>query len=144
MLFRSKKGATFFEEGCDEVVGEAVLEAGRAHEVRVEFCNKPADNLVFAGMRLGIGKPLGDADIAEAALVAGAAERAVVFVGRTGEWDTEGWDLPGITLPGRQDELVAALIKANPNTVVVLQTGGPVEMPWIGQARAVVQAWYPG
>ena len=113
-------------------------------QVTVEFCNKPADNLVFAGLRLGIGKPLGDADIAEAVRVAKAADRAVVFVGRTGEWDTEGWDLPNITLPGRQDELVAAVLKANPNTVVVLQTGGPVEMPWLGQARAVLQAWYPG
>ena len=139
-----KKGATFFEEGCDEVVGEVVLEAGRAHAVSVEFCNKPAENLVFAGMRLGIGRPLGDGDIAEAVRVAAAADRAVLFVGRTGEWDTEGWDLPNISLPGRQDELVAAVLAANPNTVVVLQTGGPVEMPWLGQARAVLQAWYPG
>ncbi len=139
-----KKGATFFEEGCDEVVGEIVLEAGRTYAVTVEFCNKPADNLVFAGIRVGIGRPLGDADIALAARIAAAADRAVVFVGRTGEWDTEGWDLPNITLPGRQDALVAAVLKANPNTVVVLQTGGPVEMPWLRQARAVLQAWYPG
>ena len=139
-----KKGQTFFEEGCDEVVGEVVLVAGQAHHIVVEFCCKPADNLLFAGLRLGIGKPLGDAEIAEAARLAAAAERAVVCVGRSGEWDTEGWDLPGITLPGRQDDLVAAVIAANPNTVVVLQTGGPVEMPWIGAARAVVQAWYPG
>ena len=139
-----KKGATFFEEGCDEVVGEVVLEAGRAHQVVVEFCNKPADNLVFAGLRVGIGRPLGDADIAEAARVAAGAERAVVFVGRTGEWDTEGWDLPGIALPGRQDELIAAVARANPDTVVVVQSGGPVAMPWLGQVKAVLHAWYPG
>ncbi len=139
-----KKGATFFEEGCDEVVGEVTLEAGRTYAVTVDFCNKPADNLIFAGIRVGIGRPLGDADIAEAARIAAAADVAVVCVGRTGEWDTEGWDLPGIGLPGRQDELVAAVCKANPRTVVVLQTGGPVEMPWLGQAAAVLQAWYPG
>jgi beta-glucosidase len=139
-----KKGRTFFEEGCDEVVGEAVMQAGLAHQVMVEFCNKPADNLVFAGMRVGIGKPLGDGDIAGAAQVAAACDRAVVFVGRSGEWDTEGSDLEDIQLPGRQDDLVRAVLKANPNTVVVLQTGGPIEMPWAGQARAVLQAWYPG
>lgn len=139
-----KKGRTFFEEGCDEVVGEVVLEAGRAHLVTVEFCNKPADNLVFSGIRVGIGKPMGDAEIAEAARVAGAADRAVVFVGRSGEWDTEGSDLDGIGLPGRQDELVAAVLAANPQTVIVLQTGGPVEMPWIDAAPAILQAWYPG
>jgi beta-glucosidase len=138
------KGATFFEEGCDEVVGEVALTAGKAHEIEVEFATKPADNLVFSALRVGIGRPMGGAEIAEAARIAAAADRAVVFVGRTGEWDTEGWDLPDIRLPGRQDELVAAVLKANPNTVVVLQTGGPVEMPWLPQARAVLQAWYPG
>ena len=64
-----------------------------------------------------------------AAAVARAADRVVLCVGRNGEWDTEGWDLPNIALPVRQDELVAAVQKANPNTLIVLQTGGPVEMP---------------
>ena len=139
-----KKGRTFFEEGCDEVVGEVTLTKGQKVAVTVEFCNRPSDNLSFSAFRLGIGRPLGDAAIAEAARVAAAAERAVVFVGRNGEWDTEGSDLENILLPGRQDELVAAVLKANPNTVVVLQTGGPVEMPWLEQARAVLQCWYPG
>ena len=74
----------------------------------------------------------------------GEAEVALVFVGRNGEWDTEGSDLENIALPGRQDELVAAVAAANPRTVVVLQTGGPVEMPWLGAVPAVLQAWYPG
>lgn len=139
-----KKGRTFFEEGCDEVVGEIKLSGGQVAEITVEFCNRPADNLAFSAFRLGIGQPMGDAEIAEAARVAAAADRAVVFVGRSGEWDTEGWDMEDIRLPGRQDDLVAAVLKANPNTVVVLQTGGPVEMPWLAQASAVLQCWYPG
>ena len=53
-------------------------------------------------------------------------------------------DLRDIALPGRQDELVAAVAAANPRTVVVLQTGGPVEMPWLDAVPAVLQAWYPG
>lgn len=138
------KGRTFFEEGCDEVVGEVVLEAGKPVTVTVEFAAKPSDNLVFSALRVGIGRPLGDEDIAEAARVAAAADRAVVFVGRSGEWDTEGSDLEHIRLPGRQDDLVRAVLKAQPKTVVVLQTGGPIEMPWLAQAPAVVQAWYPG
>ena len=137
------KGRTFFEEGCDEVVGEVTLTEG-THEVVVEFVSKPSDNLAFAAMAVGLGRPMGDAEIAEAARVAASAEVAVVFVGRNGEWDTEGSDLQTIRLPGRQDELVAAVLKANPRTVVVLQTGGPVEMPWLDQAPAVLQAWYPG
>ncbi len=137
-------GRTFFEEGCDEVVGVVDLTAGRAHEVVIEFATKPARNLAFAAFRVGIGRPIDDAEIAAAVEAARQAAVALVFVGRNGEWDTEGSDLEHIALPGRQDELVAAVAAANPRTVVVLQTGGPVEMPWLNAVPAVLQAWYPG
>ena len=138
------KGRTFFEEGCDEVVGQVVLEAGWAHAITIEFATHQSVNLLVFGLRVGVARPLGDADIAAAAEAARSAETALVFVGRSGEWDTEGSDLLDIALPGRQDELVAAVCAANPRTVVVLQTGGPVEMPWLGHSAAVLQAWYPG
>lgn len=138
------KGRTFFEEGCDEVVGEVALEAGRAHEVVIEFATKDFATLGLAAFAAGIGLPLGDDAIAEAVRIARNADTAIVFIGRNGEWDTEGSDLPSIDLPGRQNELVAAVAHANPNTIVVMQTGGPVEMPWIGSVAALLQAWYPG
>ena len=138
------KGRTFFEEGCDEVVGTVELQAGRAHQVVIEFATKDFATLGLAAFTAGIGLPLGDQAIAEAAALAASAETAIVCIGRSGEWDTEGSDLPSITLPGRQNELVAAIAKANPNTIVVLQTGGPVEMDWIGSVAALLQAWYPG
>lgn len=138
------KGRTYFEEGCDEVVGEVTLTAGVPAEITVEFANRIGDNLAFSAIRVGIGRPLGDADIAEAARVAASADRALVFVGRNAQWDTEGSDLDDIRLPGRQDELVAAVLAANPKTVVILQTGGPVEMPWLDRVPAVLQAWYAG
>jgi beta-glucosidase len=137
-------GSTFFEEGCDEAVGEIVLEAGRAHEIVVEFASKPSANLGFAALQAGIGKPLGAAEISDAAAVAKQCETVILCVGRNGEWDTEGTDLPHIRLPGVQDALISAVAKANPNTIVVLQTGGPVEMPWLSEVAAVIQAWYPG
>jgi len=138
------KGRTFFEEGCDEVVGTAMLEAGRAHEVVIEFATKDFATLGLAAFAAGIGRPLGSEAIAKAVLAARNADTAIIFVGRNGEWDTEGSDLPSILLPGRQNELVAAVANANPNTIVVLQTGGPVEMPWIGSVAALLEAWYPG
>jgi beta-glucosidase len=138
------KGRTFFEEGCDEVVGEVQLQAGRAHQIEVRFASRVSDNIQMSGLRVGISVPLGDADIAAAAEAARGADTAIVFVGRSGEWDTEGSDLQDITLPGRQDELVAAVCAANPRTVVVLQTGGPVEMPWLAACPALLQSWYPG
>lgn len=139
------RGRTFFEEGCDEVVGEIALNAGEPAEITIEFATKDHAALALAALRVGIGLPLGDAAIAAAAEIAAAkADVALVFVGRNGEWDTEGSDLAGIELPGRQNELVSAVARANRNTVVVLQTGGPVEMPWIDEVAGIVQAWYPG
>jgi beta-glucosidase len=136
------KGRTMFEEGCDEITGSYDMVAGEEYEITVEFAAKLSDNLILSGVRYGISRPLGDAEIAAAAKAAASAEVALVFVGRNGEWDTEGSDLLDIDLPGRQDDLVRAVVAANPNTVVVLQTGGPVVMPWT--APAILQAWYPG
>jgi len=67
----------------------------------------------------------------------------VVIVFAT-QWLSEGTDAPDLTLPDRQDELIAAIAKANPHTVVVLETGDPVMMPWLEDTGAVLEAWYPG
>ncbi len=138
------KGRTFFEEGCDEVVGTIALEAGRAYEVTIEFSTKDFATLGLAAFACGIGHPLGDDAIAAAVEAARHAETALLFIGRNGEWDTEGSDLPAIVLPGRQNELVEAVAAVNPRTVVVLQSGGPVEMPWADKVAAIISAWYPG
>ena len=60
------------------------------------------------------------------------------------QWTAESIDAPDLTLPGDQDALIAAVAKANPRTIVVLETGGPVLMPWLDQVGAVLEAWYPG
>lgn len=79
--------------------------------------------------------------VSEAVDAAKAADVAIVFAT---EWRTENKDVPDLNLPNGQDALVAAVAKANPNTVVVLQTGGPVLMPWLSDTAAVLEAWYPG
>jgi beta-glucosidase len=93
---------------------------------------------------------------ADAVAAASAADVAVVFVG---DGESEGVDRPDMTLsnakfciitgcqpygPGNQDDLIKAVAAANPNTVVVLTTGGPMQMPWLGQVKSVLQAWFPG
>lgn len=138
------KGSTYFEEGCDEVTGEVALTVGKPVEITIAFRTKQASVLGLSAFRVGISKPLGDDAISAAVAAARGSDAALLFVGRNGEWDTEGSDLPDIRLPGRQDDLIAAVAAANPRTVVVLQTGGPVEMPWLADVAAVVQAWYPG
>ena len=79
--------------------------------------------------------------IDEAVAQAKAAEVAVVFAW---QYESEGRDLPGLGLPDGQDELIAAVAAANPHTIVVLQTGGPVTMPWLDWTGAVLEAWYAG
>jgi len=77
----------------------------------------------------------------EAASLARQSDLVIVFVTK---WMGEGVDTPDLTLPAGQDDLIRAVTAANPNTVVVLETGGAVLMPWLEQAGAVVEAWYPG
>jgi beta-glucosidase len=80
-------------------------------------------------------------DANAAAALAKASDVAVVFVNQpTGE----GNDAPSLSLPGRQDALVSAVAAANPHTIVVVESGGPVSMPWIDRVNAVLEAWYPG
>jgi beta-glucosidase len=78
---------------------------------------------------------------AEAALAARGADIAIVFAIRA---EGEGFDIADLSLPWGQDALIAAVSAVNPNTVVVLETGNPVAMPWRDSVNAVVQAWYPG
>ncbi len=78
---------------------------------------------------------------AEAAAAACRADIAIVFAIRA---EGEGFDIADLSLPWGQDTLIAAVSAANPRTVVVLETGNPVAMPWHGSVNAIVQAWYPG
>lgn len=86
-------------------------------------------------------KYLDGTDVAAAADLAAKSDIVIVFAE---QWLTEGADAPSLSLPGRQDALIAAMAAANPHTIVVLETGGPVPMPWIDKVPAVLEAWYPG
>jgi beta-glucosidase len=80
-------------------------------------------------------------DHAAAANVASASEVAIVFV-----WQhtTEGRDVASLTLPDNQDDLISRVAAANPHMIVVLESGGPVTMPWFDQVSVILEAWYPG
>ena len=139
-------GENYFGTANKEQRQRLMLKAGRSYQIVVEYASPTtkAAGVTLTGVRFGVEKPLGDRAIDEAVEVARSADVALLLVGRNGEWDTEGLDLPDMRLPGRQEELIEKVAAANPNTVVVLQTGGPIEMPWLPQVRAVLQMWYPG
>ncbi|MEU9164797.1 glycoside hydrolase family 3 C-terminal domain-containing protein [Streptomyces sp. NPDC048424] len=103
----------------------------------------PLKAIMFSLLHLG---PRRDADelIAEAVAAARAADTAVVVVATTERVESEGFDRQDLTLPGRQDDLVRAVAAVNPNTVVVVNAGSPVELPWREEVAAVLLAWFPG
>ena len=80
-------------------------------------------------------------DLSVAAKLAKSADIAIVFAY---QWESEGMDLPTLSLPDGQDELIARVAEANPHTIVVLETGTAVKMPWIDKVQGVVEAWYAG
>ncbi|KAL6362258.1 hypothetical protein LRP88_04336 [Fusarium phalaenopsidis] len=130
---------------------------GQSYRIRVESLARLTDphrltpNSFFDGLlttRVGfMPQPVYEEDILpEAVEAASSSEVAIVFVGNTTEWETEGQDLSSMSLPARgsQDRLISAVAKVNPNVVVVNCTGVPIEMPWLSSVSAVIQAWYPG
>jgi beta-glucosidase len=80
-------------------------------------------------------------DPAAAAALAKTADVAIVFAY---EWESEDMDLPSLTLPHKQDDLIAQVATANPHTIVVLETANPITMPWISAPAAILEAWFAG
>ena len=121
------------------------LQTGKAYEFRMEYVRFPEQEVVNYG--LGIGLTFEDGKDKRVELAAELAKRcdvALVFVGYPDAFESEGTDRPSIDLMGKQNELITAVADANPRTVVILNAGAPVSMPWVDQVAAVVEAYYPG
>jgi beta-glucosidase len=115
------------------------LEAGRAYAFRMDFAPAKHWNLAY---RLGIQVPVGS--IAQAVEAARGADAAIVFVGSSVTSESEEADRPNLKLYGEQDALVEAVAAVNPRTIVVVNSGGPVEMPWKDKVAAIVEDWFLG
>ncbi len=132
----------------DTVYANVMMTTGKAVEIRVEYTPRisfgDAARIQF-GIRIGVFAALGwsrpDNLIAQAAEAAKQADVAVVFVGHQ---IGEGMDRLYLSLPNDQDALIEAVAEANPKTVVVLNTGGAVTMPWLDKVAGVLQMWLPG
>jgi len=128
-------GGSFPAQTVSKTVG---LTAGTGYAIQVDYATSGM-GLAELSWQLpaGADNPLIDS----AVQAARAAQTAVVFAG---DETAEGVDRADLELPGFQDQLIEAVASVNPHTVVVLNTGDPVLMPWLGQVAAVVEAWYPG
>jgi beta-glucosidase len=134
-------GSDFFGFASQELVGEVEFVAGQPVEVVVEYARIEA---TLAGVRVGFRTVDTDALLARAVKIAAGADVAVLFVGTTHEWETEGRDRTTLALPGRQDDLVRRVVAVNPRTVVVVNAGAPLELAWADDAAAVLQCWFGG
>lgn len=130
------------ERGTVALTAGETVEVSLLHTLDKEFA-APLPAVMFSFVHLG---PRRDPDelIAEAVEAARAADTAVVVVATTERVESEGFDRKDLALPGRQDDLVRAVAAANPNTVVVVNAGSPVEMPWRDEVAAVLLSWFPG
>ena len=128
----------WFEGGTSTQTVDAYFVAGSRHSLRIEYFQAGGD----ASLRFNWVLP-GHSSFAEATEAARQSDVAVVVVTTAGT-EGEGQDRPSMALPGDQDALIAAVVAANPKTLVVLNNGTPVLMPWLAQVLGLVEAWFPG
>ena len=125
--------------------GKVELEANQPYDIQVEFVR--SENLNFGHLQVTFAYtplPAQDKRFDKAIELAKEADAVIFFAGMPENYETEGTDRVDMQLPGRQDELIRAVSQVNPNTIVVLNCGAPVELPWIDCTPAVLEAYYPG
>jgi len=123
--------------------GNAIMPPGKgkpAWQAHIWFPTSPLKAIRAAAPHANVQYDPGT-DTATAAALAKTAEVAIVFAY---QWESEGMDLDSLSLPDRQDDLIAKVAAANPNTIVVLETGSPVTMPWADKVSGILEAWYAG
>ncbi len=121
--------------------GAAKTGGGGSSHVVPAYTVSPVDGIKN---RVGPNVTVTYDDGSDPAAAAAAAQSADVAIVMVGDNETEGSDRPNLALSGNQDQLVESVAAANPHTVVVAKSGGPVLMPWADQVPAIVEAWYPG
>ncbi len=124
------------------------FEAGRTVRIRVEFTPQFMSGELSNALSIMIGTEPAEMDadqlIAQATRAAAEAEVAVVVVGTNSRVESEGYDRSDLSLPGRQDDLVRAVLAANPRTIVLVNSGSPVLLPWREDAAAIVLNYFAG
>jgi beta-glucosidase len=146
---RVRKGADVGETLMAPPVRLAPLDlaAGQSVAVRLEHdvhTSPMAGFGTFFQLLLEVPHGPDDEELQTAVALAAGSDVAVVVVGTTAEVESEGFDRTSLALPGRQDELVRKVAAANPRTVVVVNSGAPVLMPWAGEVAAVLLTWFGG
>ncbi|KAF7964680.1 hypothetical protein HWV62_4193 [Athelia sp. TMB] len=153
-----RNGDFLYGVGTAEERGVINMTAGKPVEITIEYTNTRPPNApagsterrtaqpgIMLGLRFGGCEKLdADKEIEKAVKLAAESDVAIIVGGLTPEWECEGFDRPTMHLPGRQDELISRVGKANRNTVVCIQSGSAVSMPWLDDVNCLLQCWYSG
>jgi beta-glucosidase len=136
------RGQSFFGMGSVELTAIVDLVAGQPHQLVLE-CD--ASNKQWAhGAQVGLQFVEQDDPVRRAVELAAECDIALVVVGTTDDWESEGHDRDTLDLPGRQVELIRAVAAANQKTIVLVNTGAPVDMSWANEVPSVMQIWFGG
>jgi len=135
-----KKGEAFFGFACAPKRNKIKLTKGKEYLVEVEYEFEGR----FPAIQFGCRPPDPKNLLEEAVKIAKQSDAVVLVVGTNSDWETEGNDRKSLSLPSDQDVLIKKVLAANKNSVLVLNTGSPVSMPWIKSCPAILQTWFPG
>jgi beta-glucosidase len=127
----------------DPAGGNAIMPPGKGRttwQAQIWFPTSPLKAIRTKAPEVNVQFDAGT-DLSSAAALAKASDVAIVFAY---QWESEGMDLDNLSLPGHQDDLISKVAAANPHTIVVLETGSPVTMPWENQVSGIFEAWYAG
>jgi len=135
-------GEAFFGLGRQEITGVVRLSSSQTNEFVLE-CDADVKQWTH-GAQIGLQYIEPSDPVRRAADVAAECDVALVVVGTNNEWESEGHDRTTLDLPGRQVELIRAIAAVNRRTVVLVNTGAPVDMPWVDEVPTTVQVWFAG
>ena len=136
-------GGSFFGSGKHEKVATYTVEAGRRYEMKMELRHR-STGMGVGGLNVGAMAPIIGDQVADAVSLAAKSDLSILVVGTNDDWESEGWDRTDIDLPGEQDRLIREVAQVSKRTIVVINAGSPVAMPWLNDVDAVVYSWFPG
>lgn len=150
---KQRAGDSFFGTGTADEIGTIKMEKGKTYNIYVDFATLPTmtfrtpgvTSFGAGGIRIGFERVIDfKTELENAVALAKSVDQVVICAGLNADWESEGYDRTTMDLPPGSDDLIKAVVAVNPNTVVVIQSGTPVTMPWHETSPAIVQAWYGG
>jgi beta-glucosidase len=133
-------GDAFFAHGSSSKRGASRLEKDKSYQIEIQY--KFEGN--FPAIYIGCQPPDKINLLDEALNIAKEVDEVILLVGTNSDWETEGNDRVDFNLPGEQNTLIEKVLDINPNAIIVLNSGSPVNIPWVNKAKSILQSWYAG